>query len=183
MNQSWTSFKAAWPPWATPQTHPQLWTGVSEGGWREFLPPKKQERSEDYFCIKAAGWGGCFPFPSPNHVLSCWLGAPQPQTGSGEECRRRTKLEPHRHWQTNRVQKSRIKMSGMIWCQLDGHLSGEFCGVDVAAGQVKGKSKGKTEKGWSSHTSQLCGNEQRHQAHGQKSRRMMHSRTWGQYVG
>lgn len=106
--------------------------------------------------IKAAGWGGCLPmsfaFP-PNHVLSCWLGAPQTHTGSGEEHRRRTKLESHRYWHTNRVQERHDKMSGMIWCQLDGHLFRDFCGTDVAAGQVEGKSKGRNWEGLEqSHT-------------------------------
>lgn len=75
--QSWTSLKAVWPPRAThTHTHPclQLWTGVKDSGWSEFFPPKKQGRSEDYFWFnKGSRMRGCFPFPSPNHVLSCWL--------------------------------------------------------------------------------------------------------------
>lgn len=153
-SQSWTSFKAVWPSWATHTPVPSCKPVSQTVGEENFFHQRNREDQKTISAsIKAEGWAGCFPFSSPNHVLSCWLGAPQPHTGRGEE-HRRTKLEPHRHWHTNRVQESLDKMSGMIWCQLDDHLFGEFCGVDVAAGQVEGKSKGRnSEKGWSSHTS------------------------------
>lgn len=148
--QSWTSFKAVWPPWAThTHTHTPVpscklvsWT-VGEENFFQQRNREDQRLIMDQY--KTAGWGIYFPFPSPNHVLSSWLGAPQPQTGRGEEHgRRRTKIEPHRYWHTNRAQKSQDKMRGMIWYQLDGHLFGEFCGVDVEAGQVEGRRKGRS---------------------------------------
>lgn len=89
--------------------------------------------------IKAAGWGGPFPFSSPNHVLSCWLEAPQPHTGSSEEHRRRTK----RTSQTLTGFR-KVMTKWAVWS--DANLMTICLGNSVRL-MVEGRSKGRNREG------------------------------------